>query len=158
MKHGKGLEFNNYYFAYEGEFLFGKRNGNGKEYKYSNYKRFECSFEERQTNLIFEGIYFNGYRLKGKEYYVNGKLKFDGEYLLGQKIKGKFYDYNENVLFQLNNNMLINECCDFVDIIFVDNILTEIDNKQILKGKEYDYYGHLLFEGEYLLLINGREK
>ena len=45
----------------------------------------------------------NNYRIKGKEYYRNGKLFFEGEYLFAQKWNGKIYDYNGNVLFELNN-------------------------------------------------------
>ena len=83
--YGKKVEF-------EGEYLNGKRNGQGKEYyKYGNIK--------------FEGVYINGdkwngkgydtlnnisYELKNgigtiKEYYDDGKLKFEGEYINGKK-------------------------------------------------------------------------
>ena len=40
------------------------------------------------SNVIYEGEYLNGKRNgKGKEYYLNGKLKFEGEYLNGIRRK-----------------------------------------------------------------------
>jgi len=44
----------------------------------------------------------NNYRIKGKEYYKNGKLFFEGEYLFANRWNGKIYDYNGNVQFELN--------------------------------------------------------
>ena len=35
----------------------------------------------------------NDIRLRGKDYYENGKLKFEGEYLFKHKLKGKLYDF-----------------------------------------------------------------
>ena len=43
---------------------------------------------------LFEGEYYDNHRLKGKEYYKNGKLKLDDEYLFDEKRKVKEYDYN----------------------------------------------------------------
>ena len=42
--------------------------------------------------LIFEGEFFNGKKIKGKEYY-NGKLMFEGEYLYYRRRKGKEYNH-----------------------------------------------------------------
>ena len=53
---------------FEGEYLNRKRSGKGKEY-YDN------------GNLIFEGEYLYGKRLKGKEY-VNGRLEYEGDYII----------------------------------------------------------------------------
>ena len=53
-------EYNTTYdtLLFEGQYLNGKRNGKGKEYKYPGI-------------LIFEGEYFNGKRNgKGKEYII----------------------------------------------------------------------------------------
>ena len=84
---------------YEGEFIDGKKNGKGKEY-YNNYF----------YDLLFDGEYLNNYKLKGKEYYKNGKLKFVGEYLFTDKFNGKLYDYNGNVVFEvINGNAKIEE-------------------------------------------------
>ena len=34
----------------------------------------------------------NNYRIRGKEFFENGKLKYEGEYLFKQKWTGTFYD------------------------------------------------------------------
>ena len=76
----KGKEYDRYnnILIYEGEYLNGKRNGKGKEYRIDHV-------------LIFEGEYLNGKRNgKGKEYYY-GDLIFEGEYLDGKKWDGKSY-------------------------------------------------------------------
>ena len=93
IQEGKGfVKEYDYYdnLKYEGEYLYGKWNGKGKEYSHQYH-----NFIENQ--LIFEGEYLNGIRNgKGKEYY-DGKLRYDGEYLNGIKNgKGKeFYDYDK---------------------------------------------------------------
>ena len=65
MKDGKGYikEYNksNGILIYEGNYLNGERNGNGKEY-YNNGK------------LKFEGVYLNGKRNEGKEYDKHAKI------------------------------------------------------------------------------------
>ena len=56
-------------YIYEGEYLNGKRHGNGKEF---------CCGDK----ILYEGEYLNGERNgKGKEYDFNGKLILEGEYL-----------------------------------------------------------------------------
>ena len=57
---------------FEGKYLNGKKNGEGKEYK------------DNDNTLIFEGVFFNGKKLNGKQY-SNGKL--EGEYLNGDYYK-----------------------------------------------------------------------
>ena len=54
-RNGKGKEYDNNdrLFKFEGEYLDGKRNGKGKEYD--------------ADILIFEGVYLNNYKTKGKE-------------------------------------------------------------------------------------------
>ena len=99
---------------FEGEYLNGKRNGKGKEYKRSY-------FYNSKPNLIFEGEHLNGKWWNGKgydgnnnisfeikdgkgfikEYDLNGTLKFEGEYVNGERNgKGKRYykeyNYEEN--------------------------------------------------------------
>ena len=74
---GKGKEYRNDRLRFEGEYINGKLNGTGKEY-------------DDDGRLIFEGEYLNGERHgKGKEYdYYDFKnyLKFEGEYLNGKKL------------------------------------------------------------------------
>ena len=122
IKNGKGYvkEYdNNGKLQFEGEYLYGKRNGKGKLYSngwYEHYLKFEGEYLNDKKNgkgkeynkhgeLIFEGEYFNGKKnRKGKEYYIddegyNGKLKFEGEYIFGKRNKGKEYskDYYVNL-------------------------------------------------------------
>ena len=70
-KNGKCKEYHkspNAELKFEGEYLKGERNGQGKEYNIDGI-------------LIFEGEYLNGRRNgKGKEY-NNGKIIFEGEYI-----------------------------------------------------------------------------
>ena len=66
FRYGKGIEYDRYNnIKYECEYIKDKKNGKGKEY---NYK-------DKLELLLFEGEYFNNFRVRGKEYYKNGKLK-----------------------------------------------------------------------------------
>ena len=99
IKHGKGVGYdkeNN--LKYEGEFINGKKNGKGKEYIKNN------NVYNNEFILLFEGEYFNNYRLRGKEYYKNGKLKYEGEYLFKKEYYGKIYDDEGNIVFELKDN------------------------------------------------------
>ena len=91
----------------------GKKNGKGKEYTYN--------FWGNNPILLFEGEYMNNSRIRGKEFYKNGKLKFEGEYLFKNKLKGKFFDFNGSVIFKLNNknNEKIEEMDDELRIIII---------------------------------------
>ena len=63
---------------FEGEYINGKKNGNGKEYSFDTIR--------------FEGEYLSGKRNgKGKKYYFNGDLEFEGKYLYSYKLYGKNY-------------------------------------------------------------------
>ena len=88
---GKGKEYNyKGEFEFEGEYLNGERNGNGKEYD--------------DDELKFEGEYLNGKRNgKGKEYDYDGSLKFEGEYLNGKEWNGKGFNENNEIEYELNN-------------------------------------------------------
>ena len=57
--------------TYIGEYKNGKKHGRGIEY-------------DKFGNFIFDGIFDNGFKYKGKEYEDN-KLIFDGEYKNGKK-------------------------------------------------------------------------
>ena len=90
---GKGKEYDGDQLKFEGEYLNGKRNGNGKEYGLNN-------------NLLYEGEFLNGKRNgKGKEYYSNGKLKIKGEYLNSNIWNGKGYNQNGNMELMVNYYM-----------------------------------------------------
>ena len=67
LKNGKGYvkEYEYDKLSFEGEYLNGERNCNGKEY-------------DNNGELKFEREYLNGERnCKGKEYWKYGKLKFE---------------------------------------------------------------------------------
>ena len=82
-KYGEIVEYNggNNHRIYEGEYLDGKRNGQGREYN-------------SDGKLIFEGEYSEGKKFKGYiyEYADTGNLIFEGGYLCGKNGKGKEYD------------------------------------------------------------------
>ena len=92
-KNGKGCIFilNTDILIFEGEFLNGKRNGEGKEY----YK---------DGKLKFEGKYLYGDRIgEGKEYFNKGNIKFEGEYLNGKRWNGKGYNKDGIMEFQIKD-------------------------------------------------------
>ena len=146
---------------YEGEFLYGERNGKGKEYSTFGKLIFEGEFIKGKRNgkckefyynksgLKYEGEYLDGKKNgKGKEYYYEGKLLFEGEYLNGKRIKGKYYDKNENMIYKLNNsNGFGREYYSSGKILFEGEYLNGRRNG---KGKEYFEDGKLKFEGDYL--------
>ena len=102
------------YKLFTGKYIIYGENGIGKEY-----------YGENEL-LIFEGEFLNGVRNgKGKEYRDNGKIYFEGEYFNGKELNGIRYDNNDNIIYEVNND--ING-----------------------KGKEYYWNGQLKFKGEYL--------
>ena len=88
----------------------GKKHGKGKEIN-------------DDGELIFEGEFYNDYRIRGR-FYVKGRLEFEGEYLFNKKWNGKGYDENGNIIYEIING-----------------------NGTI---KEFNCYDNLIFEGEYL--------
>ena len=131
----KLYKLNTNILLFEGEYLNGKRNGNGKEYYY-------------KSKLIFEEEYLLGKRhFKGKEYHEEIKLKFEGEYLFGEKWNGNEYN-NDNIIYSLKNGKgFIKEYDYYGNLIFEGEYL---NGKRNGKGKEYYDNGELKFEGEYL--------
>ena len=86
-KNGNGIEFSlrDNSILFEGEYVNGKRNGNGKEYN--------------NEKLIFEGKYVNGKKYGiGKEF-NNEKIIFEGEYKNGKKWNGTLYNRRTNIKF-----------------------------------------------------------
>ena len=148
-KNGNGVLYeSNNDSRYIGEFLNGKKNGKGKEYYY-NFNKYYY-YDNETSYLTFEGDFLNNNRIKGKEYYKNGKIKFEGEYLFSKKWNGKIYDIFGNVIFEINNgNCLVEDEYDIIKI-FMGKNLDENNCRENVKGKEYNYNGQLLFEGEFL--------
>ena len=141
----KGYIYNNDYSIFEGEYLNGEKNGNGKEYF--------------NSVLQFEGEYLNDKRnKKGTEYYIDFKSKkFEGVYFYGKEWDGKGYNKNNRIIYELKNGKgIVKEYCTVISLcseydkyilIFECEYLNGEKNG---KGKEYNSNGHLIFEGEYL--------
>ena len=102
-----------YDIIFEGEYLYGEKNGKGKEYYDEGqlfydgeYLNGEKSGKGKQYypdgELEFEGEYLYDYKRKGKEY-IKGKLIFEGEYFLYNMWTGKLYNENGNLIYQINN-------------------------------------------------------
>ena len=110
MKNGKGKEIRGIVAHYEGKFINGKKHGKGKEIN-------------NDGELIYEGDFYNDYRIRGK-LYVKGRLEFEREFLFDKKWNGKGYDENNKIIYELINGT----------------------------GKSKDYLEgwDLYFEGEYL--------
>ena len=116
---------------FEGEYLDGKLNGKGKEYK--------------DNNLIFEGEYLNGNRWngKGKEYNYQNQLVFEGEYLNGNRWKGKGKEFNYGYELRFEGEYLNGQWNGKGKEYENDELLFEGEYKNgvkwIGKGKEYEY-------------------
>ena len=114
-RNGEGKEFKNGKIIFKGEYLNGKRNGEGSEYEYNK--------------LVFIGNYSDG-KKKGKGKKIqNSKIIFEGEYLNDKIWNGKGYNITGNLEFEIKNGKGDIKC--------------------------YDSNGNLEFNGEYL---NGGEK
>ena len=82
---------------FEGIFLYGKRNGKGKEFY--------------NQHLIFEGEFINGKRHgKGKEYNIfDGKLLFEGEYKNGKRNGFRKEYFDKNVILFEGENLMVKD-------------------------------------------------
>ena len=185
LKNGNGYikEYCDNILIFEGEYSNGLKNGKGREYfgnraliqqKEKLNKLKIKDNENKETNILFEGEYLNGYRLKGKEYNIddvlifegeyfkghkfkgreffpNGKLEYEGEYLFDKKWNGKGYDEKGKVIYELiNGNGKVKEYKNG-KLIFEGEYLNGERNG---KGKEY-VNGILIYDGDYL---NGYRK
>ena len=109
-----------------------EKNGNGEEYDFDD-------------NIVFEGVYINGKRQKGIEYYIIGTKKYVGDYKDGKRWNGVLYDRNMEHQYELKlgkgyiKEFHENGCISFEG---------DIDNgEKTGKGKIFDDWGHLIFEG-----------
>ena len=109
------------------------RNGKGKEY------------DKKTGQLIFDGEYLYGQKIKGKEY-KNGKLEYEGEYIQNQKWNGKGYDEKGKKIYELKNGTgTVKDYFSYRKIFFEGKYL----NGRKWKGKEYNKNGQLLFDGTF---------
>ena len=137
---GKGKEYLEGGLVFEGEYLYGERNGKGKEYKIMNNKNLSITINgeiknfDNNKNLIFIGKYLNGKKWNGNGYdyfydqYLNKIIIFEREYIKGKKSESEIH-------FDKNGKIIL-------------EIYYSLENK-IGKGKEYDSKGNIIFEGEY---------
>ena len=168
IKNGKGniKEFNNsgYLFS-ECEILNGVKNGKYNEYRnknlelkfegiYFNGKKWNGKEYDDNNNLIYEGEYLNSKRWKGKfkEFGYNNNLLSEGEYLNGKKWNEKGYDNKGNIMYEIKNgegNLEIktNDSGISKKIIYEKIYLNKEGFK---KGKECNLDNLLLYEGEFL--------
>ena len=137
-------ESDNDLLEFEGEYINDEKNGKGKEYDYIGEK------------VIFEGEYIYNHKIKGKEFYSDGKIEFEGDYLYDRKWNGKGYDENGNVIYELiDGNGKVKEYVNF-DLKYIGEFK---NGKRNGRGKSYDHK-LLLFDGEFLndKIWNGKGK
>ena len=158
---GKEYNFLDNNLIFEGEYLYGERNGVGKEYYDTGEIKFESEYLNGKKNgkgkeyskdgiLIFEGDFLNGKRNgKGKGYYINGLLQFEGEYKNNEEYKGKFYDLTGHS-FEMNEK-------NYITHNHIDNLETSLE--LLITDKSRCIYIHengcfIEYEGEFL---NGKK-
>ena len=124
---------------FQGNYLNGEKNGEGKEYnrvsgfcmiisifegEYLNGKKWNGTEHDQKGNIFYELKNGKGY---AKEFYSEGRIIYEGEYLNGEKNgKGKEYDTEGKLIFE--GDYLCNH---------------KKRGKEFVKGK-------LEYEGEYL--------
>jgi len=119
---------------FEGEFLNGKKNGEGKEY-----------FKDK---IIFKGEYLNGKRNGfGTEYNFDGG-KFFGKFRDGVKWDGTGYDKDDKIDYEIING------CGIIKEYYDGKLIYEgeySNGKRHGIGKEYDYLtSKLKYEGRFV--------
>ena len=129
-RNGKGKEYRLGQLAYEGDFKYGKRNGIGKEYD--------------NGKLIYEGGFKNNKRDGNGKIFKNDKLHFEGLFFENDIFKGKTYDENGEVAYELTENGIRREFNHY-GLKFEGEFLNWKKNG---KGKEFES-GKLIFEGQY---------
>ena len=102
---GKEFKLGTNILLFEGNYLNGKKNGNGKEYyengklkfegEYLNGKKIQGKGYNEQGDLILK-LYKNG---KGEEFYDNGEYQFEGYYLNGRRWHGRGYNYQGYIIY-----------------------------------------------------------
>ena len=155
LKKGKEYDIFTGILKYEGEYLNGERNGEGKEYDLYN-------------NLIFKGKYLKGKKWEGKGYKKNdemifelkdgkGHVKefnhhynmlFEGEYLNGER-NGKGKEYYNYIKLKFEGEYFNGKRWNGKGYSPNNNLIYELNSG---KGYviEYGNNGCLAFEGEYL--------
>ena len=153
-RNGQGKLFDEEFgkLIYEGEFLNGKFNGKGKQY-ILGFLLIDGEFLNGEPK-IGKGYYPDGSvsllfdeNGKTKEFYQNGKLKFEGEYKNGIKWNGIGYDIKGNISFEIINGKGIFKFYDGNGKVLIEGDYA--NGKLNGNGKEYYQDGKVMFEGEY---------
>ena len=102
---GKAKEYDKYNndLLFSGNYINGKRNGQGVEYKSILFTESNNRYSQIKSKLItiFSGEFFNGERIKGKEYDYNENINYEGEYLNGKR-NGKGEEY-KSILYEVSS-------------------------------------------------------
>ena len=122
-------------YIWKGEYnKSNKKHGKGKDYDFDD-------------NIIFEGIYENGSRKNGIEYYIIGTKRYEGEYKNKLRWNGIFYDIDMKYKYEIKNgNGYIKEFYENGCLKYEGDIK---EGKKNGKGKIYDECGHLIYEGNF---------
>ena len=93
----------------------------------------------------------------GKEYNYDSNIIFEGKFFNGKKWDGLEYDSINKIVNEFKNGKgYIKEYYDNGDLKFEEDYLNGERNG---KGKEYNVIGSIIYQGEYLNgKINGKEK
>ena len=138
LPNGKGKKYFKDGRIFEGDFVYGKRVGNGK----INNKNGEYYIGQYSNDIA------NG---KGK-YFINGRLMFEGDYVKGKREGNGTYIYEngEYYIGQWKNDNKNGKGKRFYKngkIMYDGDFL---NNYAHGKGKYYDENGNLLYDGEYV--------
>ena len=100
--------------------------------------------------LLFEGDFFNGELLKGRQYNKNGEIIYEGEYKDGKKYNGiyKIKMNNQIYSYYFMNGKVTNKYIETDNETIYDGKYN--NNLKEGKGKEYNKNGKIIFIGEFL--------
>ena len=116
-----------------------KKTGKGKEYDFDD-------------NVIFEGEYSNGLRIKGVEYYIKGTKIYEGDYKDNKRWNGILYDITMEHKYELKSgNGFIKQYYENGCLFFEGEIK---NGEKTGKGKIYDESELLIFEGILKMELN----
>ena len=111
--------------VFDGEYKFGKKHENAKEYN-------------NEGILIFEGQFYYNERSKGIEYNKESKILFVGEYLYNKKYNGKVKEYYNNGSLAFEGSLLNGEKNGKAKIYSLEGIVeyVEYENGKIKMSRD----------------------
>ena len=156
---GKEIDIKTNKILFKGQYLNGKRHGNGIEYNLKGKKIYDGNYNngersgkgkeygEINNKLIYEGEFRKNKRHgMGKEYRV-GILIFEGKYLNGKMWEGSGFDAKGDIIFKIVNGAgHVKEYHENGKLKFEGEYL-----KGLREGKAKEYFpnGKIFFEGNY---------